>query len=216
VPGKKPNKVAADRRNRDAEVLEAAIKVFYEKGYAASSIQDVADIVGVLKGSLYHYISSKEDLLFRIMQQSHEHARAIMLEISELDVGPSERLYRFLHRMYLWYLSHVERVSVYFNQRQYLTGTNHAIMRKNAREFARFIRDLLSEAKQVGELRGDLDVKLASFFIVGALNSIPTWYRRSGEHPPEYIADEFARMSLAALVASGLPEEGGKKWVEPA
>jgi len=187
-------------------VVEAAIKVFYEKGYAASSIQDVADIVGVLKGSLYHYISSKEDLLFRILQQSHEHARAIMLEVSELEVGPAERLYTYLHRMYLWYLSHVERVSIYFNQQQHLTGTNRTIMRKNGREFSRFIRDLLSEARQVGELRNDLDVKLASFFIVGALNSIPTWYRPSGEYAPEYIADEFARMSLAALGVVGLPE----------
>ena len=59
-----------DRRNREHEVVEAAVKVFYEKGYAASTIQDVADVVGVLKGSLYHYISSKEDLLFRILQQS--------------------------------------------------------------------------------------------------------------------------------------------------
>ena len=54
------------RRNRSQDVLEAAVRVFHKKGYASSSIQDIADEVGVLKGSLYHYIDSKEDLLISI------------------------------------------------------------------------------------------------------------------------------------------------------
>ena len=58
------------RRNRSQDVLEAAVRVFHKKGYASSSIQDIADEVGVLKGSLYHYIDSKEDLLARLFEDS--------------------------------------------------------------------------------------------------------------------------------------------------
>jgi DNA-binding transcriptional regulator YbjK len=63
-------RVPTARRNRSDEILQAAIEIFHQKGYAAASIQDVADTVGVLKGSLYHYIDSKEDLLARIFEGS--------------------------------------------------------------------------------------------------------------------------------------------------
>ena len=61
-------------RRRQQEILEAAAQVFHEKGYESTSIQDIADSVGILKGSLYYYITSKEDLLFEIIQGVHEEA----------------------------------------------------------------------------------------------------------------------------------------------
>src|SRR4051812_25001793 len=61
---RRPGSAKSKKRNREAEVIDAAVEVFFEKGYSAASIQDVADRVGVLKGSLYYYIDSKEDLLF--------------------------------------------------------------------------------------------------------------------------------------------------------
>ncbi|MBA3743568.1 TetR/AcrR family transcriptional regulator [Sporichthya sp.] len=199
-----------DRRNREHEVVEAAIKVFYEKGYAASTIQDVADVVGVLKGSLYHYISSKEDLLFRILQESHEQTRELMTEISELDVAPLERLQSYLERTYLWYLAHPERVSVYFNQQHHLTGENRGEMRVQMREYEHYLRELLAEAKGAGGLRADLDLKLASFFLLGALNSLPSWYRPGGAYAPEHIAREFTAMSMRTLTQAEPPSSAAR------
>ena len=192
-------RVAADRRNRDAEIVEAAIQVFYAKGFAASTMQDVADAVGVLKGSLYHYISSKEDLLFRILQESHAQARELMSEVAGLDLAALDRLRIYLERMYLWYMANIERVSVYLNQQHHLTGTNAAEMRLQAREFEQFLRELLAEAKGAGTIGGHVDLKLAAFFMLGALNSLPRWYRTGGSYAPEHIASEFAAMSLRVL-----------------
>ncbi|MGQ0629486.1 MAG: TetR/AcrR family transcriptional regulator [Sporichthyaceae bacterium] len=185
-----------DRRNRDADVVDAAIRVFYSKGYAGSTIQDVADAVGVLKGSLYHYISSKEDLLFRILQESHVQARATMAEVAALEVTPLERLRIYLERIHHWYLTNVERVSVYLNQQHHLTGDNEAQMRASAREFEHYLRELLAEAKSDGALRPDLDLKLAAFFILGALNSLPNWFHPDGEYSPDHVASEFSAMAL--------------------
>jgi AcrR family transcriptional regulator len=83
------------RRNRRQEVLEAAIRVFHKKGYASASIQDVAEEVGVLKGSLYHYIDSKEDLLARIFEDSAGHFMEMLDDASGLDERPVERLRSF-------------------------------------------------------------------------------------------------------------------------
>ncbi|MGQ0624346.1 MAG: TetR/AcrR family transcriptional regulator [Sporichthyaceae bacterium] len=198
-----------DRRNRDADVVEAAIGVFYAKGYAASTIQDVADAVGVLKGSLYHYISSKEDLLFRILQESHAQARESMNQVAALEVTPFERLRIYLERSHLWYLTNIERVSVYLNQQHHLTGDNRAEMREQAREFEHYLRELLAEAKGAGALRGDLDLKLAAYFILGALNSLPRWYHSGGGYSAEHVAKEFTAMALNMLEPHNLPPAAG-------
>ena len=72
-------------RRRRQEILEAAAGVFHEKGYKATSIQDIADAVGILKGSLYYYIRSKEDLLNEILQDVHQHAIANISRLDEVE-----------------------------------------------------------------------------------------------------------------------------------
>src|SRR5580658_9380050 len=64
------------KQERKQEVIDVAARVFHEKGYGSSSIQDIADGVGILKGSLYYYIDSKEDLLYEILRGVHEEALA--------------------------------------------------------------------------------------------------------------------------------------------
>ena len=193
-------KRAKARRNREADVIEAAISVFYAKGYSSATIQDVADAVGVLKGSLYHYISTKEDLLHMVLRGSHEQAQAIMEEVSALDAPPLERLRSYLRLIHLWYLEHPERVSVYFNQQHHLTGESYVEMRMQSREFERFLRGLLAEAKRSGALAADVDPKLATFFILGALNSLPRWYQSGGPLSREQIAEEFSSMATRMLL----------------
>lgn len=187
----------ADRRNRDSEVIDAAVEVFYAKGYSAASIQDVADIVGLLKGSLYHYISSKEDLLFRIFAGSHQQALEIMQEVNARDLPPKEHLSAYLHEIVLWYIANVQRVSLYFNEWRYLTGENAEAVRRQRREFSDYVHAIL--AKSHDDLRPDTDVKLATFFILGAINNIPVWYRKSGAYSASRVASSFAAMSCRSL-----------------
>jgi TetR/AcrR family transcriptional regulator, cholesterol catabolism regulator len=187
------------RRNREAEVLQAAIEVFWKKGYAAASIQDVADRVGVLKGSLYHYIDSKEDLLFQIFNESHEQASAIVEEVAALDAPAIERLRIYVERYLLWYLTHLERVSLYLSEWRYLTGARRATVMEQRRTYEGFVRNLILAAQAEGDVPEGLNAKYASFFILGALNGVPTWYRRNGPDPPEEIANAYAAMALEVL-----------------
>ena len=70
---------------RDQEVLSAAARVFHARGYADASVQHVADELGILKGSLYHYISSKEELLYRLLDETHEEVSRILDEVAASD-----------------------------------------------------------------------------------------------------------------------------------
>ena len=190
-----------ERRNRDAEVVAAGIRVFHTKGFSAATMQDIADEVGVLKGSLYHYISSKEELLYRILTESHEQAAAIMAEVSALEVTPIERLRTYLHRMHLWYLTNHERASLYYNQQRNLTGKNLDQVRAQARGFEQYLRELLAEARGSGALRPDLDIRLATLFLLGALNSLPRWYTPGGGYEPDQVATAFTDLAVRSLLA---------------
>jgi len=101
------------RRARDSEVIEAAVNLFWEKGYASTSVQDVADALGMLKGSLYYYIKSKEDLLKKIFEDSHAEVREITESVMALEKPSIERLQIFIERYAGWYLLNLRRAALY-------------------------------------------------------------------------------------------------------
>src|SRR5437764_13543645 len=87
---------AGPPRRRGREVFEAAARVFHEKGYESATIQDIADEVGLLKGSLYHYFRSKEDLLFEMIQGAHEDAFANLAQMDDIEGGPLQKARAFV------------------------------------------------------------------------------------------------------------------------
>lgn len=194
------NSVQNPRRNRDEEILAAAIQVFSQKGYAAASLQDVADAVGLLKGSLYHYISSKESLLYRIFQESHEEASALMAAIDALGLAPDAKLREFVRRLTLFYEQHRERASLYFSEWRHLTGDERETVMKQRREFELYLRTMVSEAHERGLTNPDLDVKLATRYILTAVNGVILWYRPEGPLPGEDIADQIAELACSSVL----------------
>jgi len=193
---------AVKRRNRKMDVIDAAIDVFWQKGYAAASVQDVADSVGVLKGSLYYYIESKEDLLFRILEDVHEQSRKILDEVVALDTSPIERLRTYMERHVEWYLENVEEVTVYFRDWRYLTGERLRVAIERRRGYDRVIRDLIMEAQDSGDVDRDVDPKYASFFLLAAVNHVPDWYRRDAGDAPADIARSYADLVVGTLVGT--------------
>lgn len=189
----------AQRRDRSEEVVKAAIKVFNEKGYASASIQDVADAVGVLKGSLYHYIESKEELLARIFEASDRESFAMMEESRKLDVSAVERLHWFARSWSLWYLENIERAAIYVNEWKHLTGPRLKAVVKTRHEYEERVAEMIEAVKESGEASPTLDVRYACFFILTAVNGLPTWYRRRGPDPAEQIAEVYADMIVAMV-----------------
>jgi AcrR family transcriptional regulator len=188
------------RRNRRDDVIEAAVRVFHQKGYASASIQDVAAEVGVLKGSLYHYIDSKEDLLARIFEDSAGHFEAMLDEASGLDERPVERLRSFGYACSLWYLQNIERMAIYVTEWKHLTGKRRKEVVRIREEYERRVSGLIAEVVEAGEATPELDVNFATYFIFGALNGLPSWYRRRGPDPAERIADAYAALIVATVV----------------
>jgi TetR/AcrR family transcriptional regulator, cholesterol catabolism regulator len=194
-----PKSANGGRRNRSDEVLQAAVEIFHDKGYATTSIQDVADRVGVLKGSLYHYIDSKEDLLARIFEESDRQSFALMEEMEALDVNAIQRLREFARLWSLWYLQNIERASLYFNEWKHLTGERLTHVTAQRHEYETRVAKMIDDCKREGAVDPKLDTRYACFFILSAINGLPVWYRRRGSDPAEHIAEVYADMIVGMV-----------------
>lgn len=190
------------RSNRQAEVTQAAVDVFWQKGYRAASVQDVADRVGVLKGSLYYYIDSKEDLLWRIIEDVHAVWSTILQQASALEARPVEQIYAFIELHVEWYLTNVKEMSVFFRDWHYLTGERLETMKARRRRYEQVVRDLFTEAQTAGEISSRVDVEHATRYVLAAVNAAPEWYRAKSHDPPAHIARVYAEMTVGLLVGS--------------
>jgi AcrR family transcriptional regulator len=202
----KTEKAISKRENREGELIDAAVKVFYEKGYAGAAIQEIADVLGVLKGSLYYYIDTKEDLLFRICESVDRESREILDEVQRMEVRALERIRIYIERHVRWYLENTEVVGVFFRDWRYLTGPRLAKVAEHRRGYDRTIRAMIGDAQASGEIDASVDTKYASFYILAAVNSVPVWYRPNGRDSAQAISETYAGLTVATLTGSpGVP-----------
>lgn len=205
---------AEERPDGRAAVLDAAARAFMREGYAATSIDDVADELGATKGRIYYYYRSKADLFFDVhresMRQNLEGAGAIAHE----GGSPVGRLERMVRAHALLMMTHLpfQRCSV-LGVEMHLAGSTTRKQRETLREiialrdeyeglFLRVVEEGIA-AKEVREL----DARLAVKALLGALNWITVWYRQretDTDASRARIADEIAAYLINGL-RSGAP-----------
>jgi len=188
------------RKRRDQEVIDAAAKVFYERGFADASVQDVADELGILKGSLYHYIETKEDLLFRLLEELHDDVQAILEEVAAAEnLKPLERLELYVRKQVLFNLENLPRVAVYYNDYDRLSPDRRAQIVARRRVHERYLTEVIEEAQRDSEANPELDARLLSNFIHGAFIWTYRWYRPGGKVSREKVADTCAKFVLRGV-----------------
>jgi TetR/AcrR family transcriptional regulator, cholesterol catabolism regulator len=193
---------SSKKPNRQVEVTQAASEIFWQKGYRATSIQDVADKVGVLKGSLYYYIDSKEDLLWRIIEDVHVESSEILEQALALDVSPIERIRIFIALHVEWYLKNVKEVSVFFREWRHLTGPRLRTAKDRRRGYERVIRALMLDAQEAGDVSSKLDLHYAARYVLAAVNAVPDWYKPGGQDSASHIAEAYADMTVGLLTGT--------------
>ena len=199
-PGSKERAALEGRRPRDAEVIETAVRLFSEKGYAATSIQDVAAAMGLLKGSLYYYIDSKESLLRKIFEDSHREVQEIAERHRAGEAPPVERLRAFLTEYALWYLTHLQRASLYAREWRYASEELRGVMAKQRKYYDEVLHGFLDELKESGELDATLEPKLATYFVMSAVSSLPDWFNPNSRQSAKSVATDYADMALKLLL----------------
>ena len=186
-------------RRRQQEILEAAARVFHAKGYESTSIQDIADSVGILKGSLYYYITSKEDLLFEIIQGVHEEALKNLDRTAAVDGDALQKIRAFVVIHFTHNAVNLVKMAVFFQDFRSLNGKRRELIVEERDLYDAFLRDLIRQGQKDGIICPDLDPKLAAITVLGMMNWIYHWYRPGGALPATAIANAYADFVVAGL-----------------
>jgi AcrR family transcriptional regulator len=186
-------------RRRQREILEAAAEVFHRKGYESTSIQDIADAVGILKGSLYYYIDSKEDLLYAILQDVHEDALRNIERTNAIDGDALQRIRAFVSLHIEFNAENLVKMGVFFQDFRSLGEERRAVIVEERDQYDQFLRTLIQEGQEQGLVCPDVDPKLAGLAVLGMTNWIYHWYQPSGERTAPELAQAYADLVVAGL-----------------
>ena len=180
---------------RRQELIEAATDLFHEKGYSATSVQDVADRVGILKGSVYHYIRTKEDLLFAVVEQAHTDSMAIIDDLSRQELEPSAELAAFVRAHLNLLFDENKKLSVYLHDFRSLTEKHQEYVVSKRRDYSGYLTKLIGRGQCAGVFAIGVRPEMATLAILGMLNWTHEWYR-ADRRSRGVIVDEFANSAL--------------------
>jgi AcrR family transcriptional regulator len=183
----------------DAEIVAAATRIFREKGYHATSMQDIADAVGLLKGSLYHHISGKQELLLKVFENGMRLAAEMLEEVARTDLPPDEKLRQAITRHIEIITLNLDQATVSIMEARALKPAQRQRLVAQRDYFDGLLRQILQEGIDAGVFR-PVDATLVTFALMGMHNWLVLWYREDGRLSPKEIAAIFADLVLNGLL----------------
>lgn len=190
----------ASSKKRTQDIIDAAAQIFHEQGYSDTSVHDIAEAVGILKGSLYYYIRSKEDLLFQVLSDVHDAFKGIVDRTRAIEGPAVERLRYYIGEHVIFNTQNVTKMAVFYHDYRSLSEKPLAEIVERRRYYEDYLRDLIAEAQKEGSVNRDLDPKLAAFTLFGMMNWVYHWYQPGGSWTPAQIGAQVASMAIDGMV----------------
>jgi AcrR family transcriptional regulator len=192
----RPSAKSRKAYNFDA-LLDVAVRVFLERGYDGSSLDQVARAAGITKASIYYHARGKEELLLRGAGRAFDALFAALQEPAAATGPAVMRLKHVVQRTIEITITMTPEVALLLRVRGN-TRAERRILEKR-REFDRLMAGLIEAAQKEKSLRSDIDPRLATRLLFGMLNSITEWYRREGPLRAPEIADAVFKLAFAGL-----------------
>lgn len=185
--------------DRMREICLAAAQIFFTKGYNATSLNDIADALGITKAALYYYVESKQELLYRIIKFGLDDVKGEVLEPAR-DIADAEERLRF----------------IILNHARLSAGGNHAVIiishevdalnfeqkqevLHRRREYFEFIRNTLVELEAQGKLQ-KIDLTTATFTLLGMIIWLARWFSPNGKISVENVCEDVCEMALRGIL----------------
>ncbi len=189
--------------SRKEQVIRKAAELFREKGYAASSMRDLAQKLGIEAASLYSHIKSKEEILHSLCFDMAAEFRKSLVEVEKLNVSASERLR-------LGIIGHVEVMAkdltasaVFMNEHRHLSQPylrDFLLLRIN---YINRFKAIIELGVKNGEFKTTINTKLAVMTLFSSLNWMPLWYSPAGSIEPKELGKQLADMLVNGLKQNG-------------
>ena len=189
-------------------LIDSALKLFGDKGYSVTSVQEITEAAGVTKGAFYHHFESKEELLRLIHDEFLDYQLAILKMALDEEQDPAERLRELLRALLASTAKYIANVTVFYQERRNLTGPQFKSIKRKRDEFDRLFLRVIETGIEDGTFRDDLDPRVVGLGVLGMCAWVHQWYRPGGRLSAEQIADIFSAMALDGLLAKPRPSAG--------
>jgi TetR/AcrR family transcriptional regulator, cholesterol catabolism regulator len=194
---------------RFQEILDVAAEMFLERGYEATTTQDISEAVGMLKGSLYYYVKSKEDFLFEIIRRTYDQAVAIVEPIATLEGDALTRLRAYVAAHVEFSVTHMTGFSVRQREFRSLSPERQQLITAGGDAYTSVLRRILTDGQDEGLIDPGLDVRIASLGILGMLNSVVDWYRPGGRFSAKRVAEHLSGLVVSSVVSDDVVATSG-------
>lgn len=180
-------------------LLETATRLFAERGYERTSVQEIVDAAGVTKGALYHYFGSKDDLLHEV------YARVLRLQQERLDSfaeedAPVERRLRAAAAdVVVTSIENLDDTKIFFRSMHQLAPDIQRTVRAERRRYHERFRELVIEGQRAGVFGDAVPAEMVVDFFFGSVHHLGTWYNPGGPLTAAEVGRHFADLLLASL-----------------
>jgi len=195
-----PARSRRKHRARREQVLATAARMFFERGYAATTTQDIGSALGLLKGSIYYYISSKEELLYEIIEQYHDDTRVYFERILESDAKPLDKLRELITVETAHTASNLTKSSLFYTEWRSLSPERQRPILVERARHENAVEQWIRAAQSAGGIRADVDPKIVTLAVFGMVNSVYRWFQPDGRRSAEEIGREFSELVINGLI----------------
>jgi AcrR family transcriptional regulator len=192
------------------EILRTAARLFQQRGYDATSMNDVAAALKLSKGGLYHHFQSKDEILFEIMNHAMEITQERVLAPVRSIADPEERL-RALIRLHMEVvLSPRDReITVMLHENHPLPPALRKRINQRKKEYVHFVESLISDfqkntqkdAQRTRSAKAAVSPRAAAFALLGMINWIYQWYKPEGELQANNLIPQFTELLFGGILA---------------
>ncbi len=184
------------------EILRTAARLFQQRGYDATSMNDVAAALKLSKGGLYHHFQSKDEILFEIMNHAMEMTQDRVITPVRGIADPVERL-RALIRLHLEVvLSPRDReITVMLHENHPLPPTLRKRINQRKKEYVHFVESLILDVQRSRAAKGAVSPRAAAFALLGMINWIYQWYKPEGELQANNLIPQFTDLLFGGILA---------------
>jgi AcrR family transcriptional regulator len=193
--------VSEKRETRKDQIFSVGARLFAEKGYERTSLQEVADLLGVTKPALYYYYDSKEQLLFEIMSFVMDRVLQDAVEISGSSLTPAEKLHEMIRRYVGFFAAHPAELTLMSTAGDSLGADLRAVIVERERQYLQFVRGIVAELLD-GHRGKDVHETSAAFALLGGMSWIFKWYDPDGAITPEQLAGDFLKIYSYGLLGN--------------
>jgi TetR/AcrR family transcriptional regulator, cholesterol catabolism regulator len=189
---------SAKKNEREAQLMDKALALFSDGGYRETSLQEIADTLGITRPLFYYYFKSKDDLLWRLIGHVGDALRDGARPIAASDAVPMDKLRSLLEAHAAALLENRDTFRIYFAERHLLEGKRSRALKRGEDEYFGLIAQVIGEGQRAGEFRKE-NRRVLAHLATGQINSLMAWFEHGGMMSGEDLGRLAASVAVEGL-----------------